>query len=82
MIISTRKKVNIYLNTLFKVISSNYETCFRNLIGDDVDLFNAKTKIIASYGREDAHAKSISENEFQMFRTAMTWLKGVIEDNE
>ena len=76
------KKVNIYLNTLFKVISSNYETCFRNLIGDDVELFNAKTKIIASYGREDAHAKSIDENEFQMFRTAMTWLEKIIEDNE
>lgn len=75
-------KVNIYLRTLFKVISDNYEKCFRNLFEEDVDLFKAKAKIIASYGRPDAHAKEIDDNEFQLFRSAMSWLEGVINDNE
>lgn len=74
-------KVNIYLKTLFRVITTNYEQCFRNLIGEDVEIFKAKAQIIASYGRPDAHAKSIDENSFNMFRVAMTWLEQIIEAN-
>lgn len=73
-------KVNIYLKTLFKVIIANYESCFRNLIDEDIEIFSAKTKIITSYGRPDAHAKPIDENSFNMFRSAMTWFEALIED--
>lgn len=75
-------KVNIYLRTLFKVIVANYETCFRNLIGEDVEIFNAKAKIIMSYGRPDAHAKAIDDNSFGLFRGAMSWLEKIIEENQ
>lgn len=73
--------VNIYLKTLFNVIVANYETCFRKLIGEDVEIFSAKTKIIASYGRPDAHAKKIDDNSFELFRNAISWLENIIEDN-
>lgn len=75
-------KVNIYLKTLFSVITSNYETCFRNLIGEDVEIFSAKAKIIAAYGRPDAHAKHIDDNSFNLFRNAMSWLEAIVEDNQ
>lgn len=74
-------KVNIYLNTLFRVIIANYEQCFRNLIGEDREIFTAKTKILSTYGRPDAHAKKIDENSFQLFRNAMTWLERMIDEN-
>lgn len=74
-------KVNIYLSTLFRVIIANYEQCFRNLIGEDSEIFTAKTKIIAVYGRADAHAKKIDENSFNLFRDAMTWLERIIDEN-
>ena len=73
-------KVNIYLSTLFKVISANYEQCFRNIIGEDKEIFSAKSKIISAYGRPDAHAKKIDENSFNFFRDAMTWLERVIDE--
>ena len=75
-------KVNIYLKTLFRVIGANYESCFRNLIGEDIEIFQAKAKIISSYGRPDAHAKSIDDNSFNLFRSAMSWLENMIEDNQ
>lgn len=74
-------KVNIYLSTLFRVIIANYEQCFRNLIGEDCEIFTAKSKIIAAYGRVDAHAKKIDENSFNLFRDAMTWLERIVDEN-
>lgn len=75
-------KVNIYLNTLFKVITANYENCFRNLIGEDKEIFSAKTRIISAYGRADAHAKKIDDNSFNLFRDAISWLERIVEENE
>ena len=74
-------KVNIYLNTLFRVIIANYEKCFKNLIGEDIEMIRAKTKILSSCGRADAHAKQIDDNSFNLFRDAMTWLEKMIDAN-
>lgn len=74
-------KVNIFFHTLIDVMIGCYEDCFRNLIGVDVDTFKNRVELLNKYGRVDAHAKDIDENDFQRFRLDMEWLEGIIENN-
>ena len=75
------KKVNIYFKILIDVIIANYEDCFRNLIGVDIDVFKNRVELLNKYGRVDAHANPIDDNEFRRFRVDMEWIEGIIEEN-
>lgn len=75
------EKVNIYFKTLIDVIIANYEDCFRNLIGVDVETFKNRVELLNKFGRVDAHAKHIDDNEFQRFRVDIEWIEGIIEEN-
>ncbi len=75
------EKVNIYFKQLIDIIVATYEDCFRNLIGVDVDTFRNRVELLNKYGRVDAHAKPLDNNEFQRFRVDMEWLEKIIDEN-
>lgn len=68
-------KHKIYLSNLFSLIRKNWENGFRNIFGDNVELFEAKAKIINYDRKADAHATELSESEFTSFRGAMQWME-------
>ena len=75
------QKVNIYFKTLIDIIIANYEQCFRNLIGVNVEVFKNRVELLNTYGRRDAHAIHIDENDFKRFRVDIEWLEEIIEEN-
>ncbi len=75
-------KVNIYLNTLFQAIKASYDSSFRYLFNEDIELFNSKTTILNKYARIDAHAKPISDADFETVRGALTWIENVLDEND
>lgn len=68
-------KHNIYFLTLAELIRKNWDECFKHIFGGNVKIFVAKTTLINSYRKSDAHASDISESDFQSFRGAMTWIE-------
>lgn len=73
-------KSKIYLKNLFDLISKNWDGVFKNIFGDNVETFKAKTTIINHYRKPDAHAATISEADFKSFRGAMEWLEDKVDN--
>lgn len=68
-------KCEIYFSDLTDVMRVHWEGGFRNIFDDDVEKFKSRMILLNSIGRGDAHAKEISDADFQSFRGAMAWLE-------
>lgn len=71
---------NIYLKTLFELIRKNWESGFKNIFDQNVEIFNAKSTLINHYRKADAHATEINDADFTSFRGAMEWLEDKVEN--
>lgn len=72
-------KHDIYLDSLFSVIKKNY-SCFENLFELPEHAFEPKATIFNQLRRIDAHAKDVTESDFQTFRGLATWLEDILMD--
>ncbi|HCA57489.1 MAG TPA: hypothetical protein DEP46_05820 [Blastocatellia bacterium] len=70
----------IYLSSLFTLIQKNWDDCFANTFGGNVEIFKAKTALLNFYRKPDAHAAEISDADFQSFRGAMSWLEQHVDE--
>ncbi len=73
-------KNKIYLKGLFNLISKNWDDVFKNIFGEDVETFKAKTTILNHYRKPDAHAAPISDADFKSFRGAMEWIEEKVDN--
>lgn len=73
-------KHEIYLKDLFDLIRKNWEDCFKNLFEGNVEIFEAKSRLINHYRKVDSHACEIKDTEMTSFRGAMAWLEEIVED--
>ena len=74
------KKHEIYLNDLFELMRKNWNDCFENLFEENVEIFEAKTRLINHYRKADAHATKISDSDMSSFRGAISWLEEILEE--
>jgi hypothetical protein len=72
------KKSEVYFSLMSRVIELNW-SIFENLFNNDKKMFLAYTAIINKY-RADCHATSISNDEMNSFRGAMSWVEDRIND--
>lgn len=72
-------KHELYLKTLFDVISRNYEI-FQNLFNASKEEFDSKSKLLNKYRRTDAHSKKISDSDFQTFRGIALWFEDILSE--
>lgn len=63
----------IFFEDLRKIVSKNWD-CFKNVIGPDQEKVLNFLKHINEF-RSDAHAKNISEDDFQMLRLAFNYFE-------
>ena len=73
-------KHEVYLNDLFELMRKNWEDGFRNLFEENVELFEARSKIINHFRKPDAHASDINDDDMNSFRGAMGWLEQKIDE--
>lgn len=73
-------KHEIYLNDLFELMRKNWNNCFENLFEENVEIFEAKTRLINHYRKGDAHATKVSNSDMSSFRGAMSWLEEKLEE--
>lgn len=71
-------KVDIYFSDLIKIISKEWN-CFKNLFGSNKEDCLDNLKIINKL-RNDAHAKDISDSEFQVFRLSAERIETLIKN--
>lgn len=72
-------KHEIYLKTLLQVILRNYDH-FKNLFDVQKDEFNSKAELLNKYRQVPAHAKSISTEDFSIFRSIAGWFEKILEE--
>ncbi len=72
-------KHDIFLKTLFDVISKHYEV-FTNLFGVTKEIFDNKSSLMNVYRRTDAHSIPISDSDYQTFSGIASWFENILED--
>lgn len=72
----------IYFSSLINLMNKNWEECFRNIFNCDVETFKAKSLLINTTRKADAHAAIISDADFTAFRGAMEWFEEIVADYE
>jgi hypothetical protein len=61
----------------------HFEICnFIDIFKTDKEDMNVKLRILNKYGRGDAHAKNIPDEDMQLFRGSMSWLEKIVNDLE
>jgi hypothetical protein len=71
----------IYLKDLFDLMHKNWDL-FKNLFDTDIEIFDAKSKLINYYRKPDTHAADIDDADMNSFRGAMEWLENKLRDSE
>lgn len=72
-------KHDIYLKTLFETIERHYDI-FENLFEVKIEEFKNKANLLNIYRRTDAHSKSISDEDFAIFRGIASWFEGILSE--
>jgi hypothetical protein len=73
-------KINVFFEDIRKIIIKEWDV-FQNVFDRDKERFDLAMKVVNKY-RIDAHAKSITQEEFSHFRVQVTWLENRIEEQE
>lgn len=73
-------KTKIYLSSLFSLIKKNWNDGFNNIFECSIEIFEARSIIINSNRKVDAHAAEITEEQFQEFRGAIGWMEKKVEE--
>lgn len=72
-------KFEIYLKTFIDVIIRNYDH-FKNLFAVPKEEFQNKAELLNQHRQVPAHAKSISPEDFEIFRGIAGWFEKILED--
>lgn len=74
----------IYFETINTLMCKYWEDCFRDYFLVNVEEFKTRMFMINSVGRSDAHAKNVTDANWDSFRGAMKWLEEIVfsKDNE
>lgn len=72
-------KHEIYLKTFIEVILRNYDH-FKNLFAVPKEEFQSKAELLNQHRQVPAHAKSISTEDFGIFRGIAGWFEKILEE--
>ena len=72
-------KHEIYLKTFIDVILRNYDY-FKNLFAVSKEEFQSKAELLNQHRQIPAHAKSISPQDFGIFRGISEWFEKILEE--
>lgn len=72
-------KSEIYFSDLKIIIEKKWSECFENIFDKDLKSFSSKMDTINKFRKPDAHAGSISKDDFILLRISFKWIEEKID---